>query len=104
MEAVEKTLFVFAKQCAELSEQYDIGEKVVYGRYDRALSAGIDLKISELPAEYQMQAAELARQQFNYVTVAEVKHQIREDRELGLCCHGTERDHCAFYCGDRDED
>jgi hypothetical protein len=103
MSSKEEILNGFTEQCAALAKEVMPNSGLIYELYQRRMSTGIDVFLRDVPAVYQDDARQLAREEFDYQTPEEIAEEIRRDREYGLCSHGVDRDCCPLGCGDLDD-
>lgn len=91
----------FSEECTALARELVPHSSLIYELHLRELSAGIEKLLRNIPREYQEEARQLAREEFDYQTPAQIAEEIRRNRESGICSHEVDIDCCLLGCGDR---
>jgi hypothetical protein len=73
-----------------------------YGLYVDLLSSAIDVEVARLPEDQRAQALFIAKQEWDYATLAERQEEQDWNAKHGFCSHGIERNCCPAGCGDYD--
>jgi hypothetical protein len=71
---------------------------LVYELYVKRFSQEVDARFSQEPESVRMQALQIAREKFEYLSPAELDADDATARERGECCHGLDAHTCPCGC------